>query len=156
MCVCMCVRVRARACTCVCVCVSVCARICVHACVCAWMFVYLRVMWHNVVWCTSMCIIIIMYCVTSSAHNCIPYRIDVKSNIDSVKKILTATNLTVHSSAITLLGVMHMYIGPQLRIFFEGEKSALLAWIDAEFEKVCRLQCSVFYTKLKSNTSIYL
>ena len=74
-----------------------------------------------------------------------------KSNIDSVKKALAATNPTVRSSAITLLGVMHMYIGPQLRMFFEGEKSALLAQIDAEFEKVCSLQCNVFYTKLNSN-----
>ena len=64
-------------------------------------------------------------------------RIDVKSHIDSVKKGLGATNPTVRSSSITLLGIMHMYIGPQLRMFFEGEKSALLAQIDAEFEKVC-------------------
>ena len=64
-------------------------------------------------------------------------RIDVKSHMDSVKKGLGATNPTVRSSSITLLGVMHMYIGPQLRMFFEGEKSALLAQIDAEFEKVC-------------------
>ena len=60
-----------------------------------------------------------------------------KAHLDSVKKGLGATNPTVRSSAITLLGVMHMYIGPQLRVFFEGEKSALLAQIDAEFEKVC-------------------
>ena len=60
-----------------------------------------------------------------------------KSHLDSVKKALGATNPTVRSSGITLLGVMHMYIGPQLRVFFEGEKSALLAQIDAEFEKVC-------------------
>ena len=59
-----------------------------------------------------------------------------KSHIDSVKKGLGATNPTVRSAAITLLGIMHMYIGPQLRMFFEGEKSALLAQIDAEFEKV--------------------
>ena len=63
-------------------------------------------------------------------------RIDVKSHIDSVKKGLGATNPTVRSAAIILLGIMHMYIGPQLRMFFEGEKSALLAQIDAEFEKV--------------------
>ena len=69
------------------------------------------------------------------------YRIDVKSHIDAVKKGLGATNPTVRSSAITLLGVMHMYVGPSLRMFFEGEKSALLAQIDAEFEKVCIVQC---------------
>ncbi|KAG8126004.1 hypothetical protein E2320_021285 [Naja naja] len=40
------------------------------------------------------------------------------------------------TSAITLLGVMFLYVGPPLRMFFEDEKPALLSQIDAEFEKV--------------------
>ncbi|XP_065911273.1 cytoskeleton-associated protein 5-like isoform X2 [Dysidea avara] len=64
------------------------------------------------------------------------FRIEIKSHVDAVKKALGATNPAVRSSAVTLLGVMHMYMGPQLRMFFDGEKPALLAQIDAEFEKV--------------------
>ena len=47
----------------------------------------------------------------------------------------------MRTSAINLLGVMHMYIGAQLRVFFEEEKAALLQQIDAVFEKVCVLVC---------------
>ena len=46
----------------------------------------------------------------------------------------------VRTSAITLLGVMYLYVGPSLRMFFEDEKPALLSQIDAEFEKVKILQ----------------
>lgn len=42
----------------------------------------------------------------------------------------------IRTSAITLLGVMYLYVGPSLRMFFEDEKPALLSQIDAEFEKV--------------------
>lgn len=42
----------------------------------------------------------------------------------------------MRTSAITLLGVMYLYMGAPLRMFFEDEKPALLSQIDAEFEKV--------------------
>ncbi len=42
----------------------------------------------------------------------------------------------VRTSAIALLGVMYLYMGAPLRMFFEDEKPALLLQIDAEFEKV--------------------
>lgn len=42
----------------------------------------------------------------------------------------------VRTAAITLLGVMYLYVGPPLRMFFEDEKPALLSQIDVEFEKV--------------------
>lgn len=45
----------------------------------------------------------------------------------------------VRTSAITLLGVMYLYMGAPLRMFFEDEKPALLSQIDAEFEKVHRV-----------------
>lgn len=91
------------------------------------------------------------------------HRLNVKAFISNVKTALAATNpvrkfiliqnfdrsLTwrlnalissfcqaVRTSAITLLGVMYLYVGPPLRMFFEDEKPALLSQIDAEFEKV--------------------
>lgn len=63
-------------------------------------------------------------------------RINVKGFINNVKTALGATNPAVRTAAITLLGVMYLYMGAPLRMFFEDEKPALLAQIDAEFEKV--------------------
>ncbi|XP_063800617.1 cytoskeleton-associated protein 5 isoform X2 [Pseudophryne corroboree] len=62
--------------------------------------------------------------------------IHVKAFISNVKIGLAATNPAVRISTITLLGVMHLYMGAPLRMFFEEEKPALLSQIDAEFEKV--------------------
>ncbi|XP_020506930.2 cytoskeleton-associated protein 5 isoform X2 [Labrus bergylta] len=62
--------------------------------------------------------------------------INVKAFINNVKTALGATNPVIRSSAITLLGVMYLYMGAPLRMFFEDEKPALLAQIDAEFEKM--------------------
>ncbi|XP_038561240.1 cytoskeleton-associated protein 5 isoform X3 [Micropterus salmoides] len=62
--------------------------------------------------------------------------INVKGFINNVKTALGATNPAVRTAAITLLGVMHLYMGAPLRMFFEDEKPALLAQIDAEFEKM--------------------
>ena len=42
----------------------------------------------------------------------------------------------VRTAAICLLGVMYLYMGAPLRMFFEDEKAALLSQIDAEFQKV--------------------
>lgn len=53
-----------------------------------------------------------------------------------MKTALGATNPAVRTAAITLLGVMYLYMGAPLRMFFEDEKPALLSQIDAEFEKV--------------------
>ncbi|XP_061853782.1 cytoskeleton-associated protein 5 isoform X2 [Colius striatus] len=62
--------------------------------------------------------------------------LNVKAFIGNVKTALAATNPAVRTSAITLLGVMYLYVGPPLRMFFEDEKPALLSQIDAEFEKM--------------------
>lgn len=59
-----------------------------------------------------------------------------KAFINNVKTALGATNPAVRTSAISLLGVMYLYMGAPLRMFFEDEKPALLSQIDAEFEKV--------------------
>ncbi|KAK3536056.1 hypothetical protein QTP70_026011 [Hemibagrus guttatus] len=62
--------------------------------------------------------------------------INVKAFINNVKTALGATNPAVRTSAITLLGVMFLYMGAPLRMFFEDEKPALLSQIDTEFEKM--------------------
>ncbi|XP_070686907.1 cytoskeleton-associated protein 5 [Pempheris klunzingeri] len=62
--------------------------------------------------------------------------INVKGFINNVKTALGATNPAVRTAAITLLGVMYLYMGVPLRMFFEDEKPALLTQIDAEFEKM--------------------
>ncbi|CAK6966389.1 cytoskeleton-associated protein 5 isoform X3 [Scomber scombrus] len=62
--------------------------------------------------------------------------INVKAFINNVKTALGATNPAIRTAAITLLGVMYLYMGAPLRMFFEDEKPALLAQIDAEFEKM--------------------
>ncbi|KAM6937380.1 cytoskeleton-associated protein 5 [Xenentodon cancila] len=62
--------------------------------------------------------------------------INVKGFINNVKTALGATNPAVRTAAITLLGVMYLYMGAPLRMFFEDEKPALLAQIDTEFEKM--------------------
>lgn len=64
------------------------------------------------------------------------FSINVKGFINNVKTALRATNPAVRTAAITLLGVMYLYMGSPLRMFFEDEKPALLSQIDAEFEKV--------------------
>ncbi|XP_066503384.1 cytoskeleton-associated protein 5-A-like isoform X2 [Hoplias malabaricus] len=62
--------------------------------------------------------------------------INVKAFINNVKTALAATNPAVRTAAISLLGVMYLYMGAPLRMFFEDEKVALLSQIDAEFEKM--------------------
>jgi len=56
--------------------------------------------------------------------------------IDYVKKGIIASNPQVRVAVISLLGVMYLYVGPQLSLFFENEKPTLLQQIKAEFEKV--------------------
>jgi cytoskeleton-associated protein 5 len=63
------------------------------------------------------------------------FLLNVKPHIDYIKKGLAATNPAVRTAAINLLGTMGMYMGAQLRMFFEGEKSSLLAQIDSALEK---------------------
>lgn len=64
-------------------------------------------------------------------------RINIKPLVSSLKIALAASNPSVRQSAITLLGVCHMYMGTAIRTLFEDEKPALLSQIDAEFDKVC-------------------
>lgn len=64
------------------------------------------------------------------------FKVTVKPLVQTIGKALAATNPAVRTAAITLLGVMYMYMGAALRVLFESEKPALLQQIDAEFDKV--------------------
>lgn len=78
------------------------------------------------------------------------FSINVKAFINNVKTALAATNPAVRTAAISLLGVMYLYMGAPLRMFFEDEKPALLSQIDAEFEKVGQMFSSCPCTSLDS------
>lgn len=55
--------------------------------------------------------------------------------MEHVKKAVTAINPAVRSAAISFLGTLYVYMGPQLIMFFENEKPVLVQQINAEFEK---------------------
>lgn len=63
------------------------------------------------------------------------YRVNAKSVIEVSKKGVSATNPSVRTAAISLLGVLYLYMGPSLHMFFENEKPALKQQINAEFDK---------------------
>ncbi|KAL3842600.1 hypothetical protein ACJMK2_020593 [Sinanodonta woodiana] len=63
-------------------------------------------------------------------------KVNVKAMIQTIKKAFEATNVAVRNAAISLVATIYMYMGQQLRMFFEDEKPALLQQIDAEIEKV--------------------
>jgi len=52
------------------------------------------------------------------------------------KKAISASNPQVRMAVVSLLGVMYLYMGPQLGLFFENEKPTLVQQINAEFEKM--------------------
>jgi hypothetical protein len=56
--------------------------------------------------------------------------------MDNVKKAMSATNPAVRSAAMNLIGTLYLYLGPQLSVFFEDEKSQVQQQIQAEFDKV--------------------
>ncbi|CAL8404824.1 unnamed protein product [Boreogadus saida] len=62
--------------------------------------------------------------------------VNVKAFITNVKTALGATNPAIRTAAVSLLGVMFLYLGASLRVFFEDEKAALLSQIDTEFQRM--------------------
>ncbi|XP_044007897.1 protein mini spindles isoform X2 [Aphidius gifuensis] len=60
---------------------------------------------------------------------------NVKGLIENVKKATTATNPSVRSSAITMIGALYVYVGKPLLMFFENEKPALKQQIEQECDK---------------------
>lgn len=71
----------------------------------------------------------------SSAIRDFGFQLNAKMMIDDAKKAVQSTNPTVRGAGITLLGTMYLYLGATLSNFFDNEKPALKAQIDAEFEK---------------------
>ncbi|OWF42942.1 cytoskeleton-associated protein 5-like [Mizuhopecten yessoensis] len=64
------------------------------------------------------------------------FKINAKALVALIKKAFGATNPAIRTSAINLVPVLYLYMGPTARVFFEDEKAALLQQIDAEIEKV--------------------
>ena len=65
-------------------------------------------------------------------------RIKAKPHIDYVKKAFGASNPAVRTAAVNVIGVMYLYLGAQVRMFFEEEKQALLQQIDDAIAKVSK------------------
>ncbi|XP_015517850.2 protein mini spindles isoform X1 [Neodiprion lecontei] len=61
--------------------------------------------------------------------------INLKALMENIKKAVTATNPSVRTAAISLLGTLYVYVGKPLLMFFENEKPALKQQIDQECEK---------------------
>lgn len=62
-------------------------------------------------------------------------QVNPKVLLEDVKKAVQSTNPTVRQAAIQLLGVMYLYMGNALAMFFDSEKPALKQQIQAEFDK---------------------
>lgn len=62
-------------------------------------------------------------------------QVNPKVLLEDVKKAVQSTNPTVRQAAIQLLGVMFIYMGNTLAMFFDSEKPALKQQIQAEFDK---------------------
>lgn len=58
-----------------------------------------------------------------------------KTHIENSKKALVSTNPNVRQAAISFLGTLYMYMGHELNVFFENERSSLRDLIYAEFDK---------------------
>ncbi|XP_072747626.1 protein mini spindles isoform X2 [Anoplolepis gracilipes] len=61
--------------------------------------------------------------------------LNVKSIVENIKKAVAATNPSIRTAAITLLGTLYLYMGRPLLAFFENEKPALRQQIEQECEK---------------------
>jgi cytoskeleton-associated protein 5 len=59
--------------------------------------------------------------------------------MDNVKKAVSGANPAVRCAAMNLIGNLYLYLGPQLSVFFEDEKSQVQQQIQAEFDKVNRI-----------------
>lgn len=55
--------------------------------------------------------------------------------IENVKKALASTNPSVRQAGITFCGILYLYMGNALHMFFENEKPILRDQIQTEFNK---------------------
>ncbi|XP_063985359.1 protein mini spindles isoform X2 [Diachasmimorpha longicaudata] len=60
---------------------------------------------------------------------------NVKIMMDNIKKGVAATNPSVRTSAITLVGTLYLFMGRSLLVFFDSEKPALKQQIEQECDK---------------------
>ncbi|GAA5800421.1 hypothetical protein HPULCUR_005851 [Helicostylum pulchrum] len=65
--------------------------------------------------------------------------LQIRDLIELLKFGLTNTNASVRTSAVTVLGALRQYIGPEVKSFVEDVSPALLATIESEFEKVSKM-----------------
>jgi cytoskeleton-associated protein 5 len=49
---------------------------------------------------------------------------------------VSASNPAVRNAAMNLIGTLYLYLGSQLSVFFEDEKSQVQQQIQTEFDKV--------------------
>ncbi|XP_011346802.1 protein mini spindles isoform X1 [Ooceraea biroi] len=63
------------------------------------------------------------------------WSLNIKSIIENMKKAVAATNPSVRTAAVTLLGNLYLYMGKPLLAYFENEKPALRQQIEQECEK---------------------
>ncbi|CAG8802665.1 3685_t:CDS:2, partial [Gigaspora rosea] len=62
--------------------------------------------------------------------------VQVRELIDFIKFTLTSSNAAVRTNAVTVLGALRIYVGPDIRTFVQDLNPTQLATIDVEFEKV--------------------
>ncbi|KAG1588318.1 hypothetical protein G6F48_005356 [Rhizopus delemar] len=65
--------------------------------------------------------------------------LQIRDLIDLVKFALGNTNVAVRTSAVTVLGALRQYIGPEIKSFIGNANPALLTIIETEFERVSKL-----------------
>lgn len=66
--------------------------------------------------------------------------LQIRDVIDFLKYALTNTNASVRTSAVLVLGALRLYIGPEVKSFVQDVSPALLATIEAEFDKVASME----------------
>ncbi|KAF7730601.1 Microtubule-associated protein, microtubule dynamics during spindle orientation [Apophysomyces ossiformis] len=66
--------------------------------------------------------------------------LQVRDLIDFLKSSLSNTNAAVRANAVTVLGALRLYIGPEVISFVQDVTPALMATIEAEFEKVAKME----------------
>ncbi|KAI9279535.1 armadillo-type protein [Sporodiniella umbellata] len=76
-------------------------------------------------------------------HSCLMdfgiFGLQIRDLIDLVKFALGNTNAAVRTSAVTVMGALRQYIGPEVKSFIDDVSPALLANIETEFEKVSKM-----------------
>ncbi|XP_037049831.1 protein mini spindles isoform X3 [Bradysia coprophila] len=72
---------------------------------------------------------------TGEAIQAFGLQVQPKKLIDFMKKALQSVNATVRQATITTLGIIYLYTGDSLMMFFDGEKNTIKQQIQAEFQK---------------------